>query len=710
MQPSSMRWLAAVAVANVACTLAVPGMVRAGTWLERGPNVSGRFSAIVIDPADSRRLLAASPGGGIWRSVDHGRTWTHPASLGLGDLTVVHLEWDKRVSGRLYASTASDLYATTDFGDSFTNLTHHGGVPAPPLPVRHMEDPAPFAQLSYAGGAAVFWARSCSGLEYSFDGVSFTAHVPFPGGSTNLDNCIQSIAADRDTGRVYFTTMARLDSPRLYRSTCAWNRGAACTTWEAAGNGLPFGDYVHSIAWDGAADRLVAVSYLGSTRLHRTTNGRDWSPFPTQPPASSWAQRPLVALGGDRYVVGTVVAYATSDGGRSWRELVFPGMHPDVRTIARGLDDVEYLLLGADGSDGEGTAVNLSLWPLPRTGLPGPGSAVGTEGMRTWQTYVVAVTGENVLRLHRRLFAGSQDNSALCSDDGGLTWTARGAPLSAGCGDFPSIVVAPSDRNRVYARTCASTGFARSDNAATALRCEDVEWRVIEPMVGHYATNLWTSRMTAVDPRNPDRVVFARNWEVGISTDGGEMWALRTLPGRAEPVSVLIDRGGAIYVGTIDHGIYRSADGGDSWLPFGLNDPAPLAVMAVEHSSAGGAEGTFFAATTGGLYRKLPGGTFTRVTTGGYAASDVAIDPRCPKRLYVGLGYAADRMRHRGGVLWSQDNGSTFASLSVGRDVHATPIADVVVDPLDSRYLQVATYGRGVWTYDHGAAPSCPPG
>lgn len=39
-------------------------------------------------------LLVASPGGGVWRSTNGGSTWTYPAQNGLGDNTVVHLEWD----------------------------------------------------------------------------------------------------------------------------------------------------------------------------------------------------------------------------------------------------------------------------------------------------------------------------------------------------------------------------------------------------------------------------------------------------------------------------------------------------------------------------------------------------------------------------------------------------------------------------------------
>jgi hypothetical protein len=39
-------------------------------------------------------LIAASPGGGIWRSTDGGASWVYPVNYGMGDNAVVHLEWD----------------------------------------------------------------------------------------------------------------------------------------------------------------------------------------------------------------------------------------------------------------------------------------------------------------------------------------------------------------------------------------------------------------------------------------------------------------------------------------------------------------------------------------------------------------------------------------------------------------------------------------
>ena len=53
-----------------------PSLIPHGqTYGRSRPPVSGRCSGIVVDPADGRRLLLCSAGGGVWGSQDAGQTW-----------------------------------------------------------------------------------------------------------------------------------------------------------------------------------------------------------------------------------------------------------------------------------------------------------------------------------------------------------------------------------------------------------------------------------------------------------------------------------------------------------------------------------------------------------------------------------------------------------------------------------------------------------
>jgi hypothetical protein len=250
------------------------------------------LSAIVAANANGTTLLAASPGGGVWRSLDGGSTWTFPAQYGLGDNSAVHLEWDAATPGRLFLLTWNGLYATTNNGDSWTNLVNPGGFPAP-LEVYQtaIADPKPFAQMVFsATQRAVFAAIPCSGLFYSFDGVMFTQTWPFPGGSANLDNCIGTIAADPYSGRVYFSTMNQdpTSVAHVFRSNCVspavvWGPGTPCLTWQAANSGLPsyaILSALTSVATSGSADPAKSKLGTADARLHRSRAGA----FPRQRP------------------------------------------------------------------------------------------------------------------------------------------------------------------------------------------------------------------------------------------------------------------------------------------------------------------------------------------------------------------------------------------------------------------------------------------
>jgi hypothetical protein len=180
---------AALRIIAAAFALVVPRLVDAGTWTELGPALGGRLDGIVADPSNANVLVVASPGGGVWRTQQGGGDWQPAQNFGLADYSVFHLEWDRIRPGRLLAVTWSDLYASTDLGDDWTNLTGFGGFPAPLMPLEHATDPKPFAQLKLSDSdSVILWSKPCQGLYYSYDGTAFTQHWPFSGGSSNPDN------------------------------------------------------------------------------------------------------------------------------------------------------------------------------------------------------------------------------------------------------------------------------------------------------------------------------------------------------------------------------------------------------------------------------------------------------------------------------------------------------------------------------------------
>lgn len=215
----------------------------------------------------------------------------------------------------------------------------------------------------------------------------------------------------------------------------------------------------------------------------------------------------------------------------------------------------------------------------------------------------------------------------------------------------------------------------------------------------------------AVHPTDPNRVYFARYWDVALSADGGNTLTVAApFPdGGARPISLYVSAAGAIYAGTLERGAFVSTDNGASWTPWGLNSASPRAVLAIAYSPAGG--GVFFMATTDGLYRRASGGAWTRLDASnpGYSVGDLAVDPSCPHRLYAAQGFVGTLGVHRGGITMSEDNGDTWTSITSGLDLHQAPIADVEVDAGGSHNLYAAVYGQGMWELDWGNPRPCPP-
>lgn len=687
----------------------------AGTWQERGPALGGRLSAIVASPTDPNTLIVASPGGGIWRTIDNGKSWTTPQGYGLGDFTVVALEWDRVHAGRLYASTYSDLLASSDLGDHWQNLTSLGAMPAPLMPPwSFVADPRPFAQLVSSSNAGVtFWAKPCSGIFYSLDGTTFTQLWPFPGGSTNPDNCISAIAADEVTGHVYIVTLANTHAPpgipHVFKSECAWTGATLCTKFVAASSGLPVPGRVDAITWTGTGDQLVAhVFSAGTNSIYATRDGgTTWGVLPGQVAGPYWGVRALVSPTPGQVLMGAVQPYMTQDlGATAWSVLPLPSAtHPDFRAFYWG----DGYLWGVTDGAMYGAYANIVRWSFTPGSAPTAPVSIPVNGVKAWQAYYAGVTAQSGSPL-RRMFVGTMDNGGMCSDDAGETWSPNGAPPGGGCADLIALAIAPSNPDRAYSLSCDPNTLYRTDSALSAPTCADLasKWTAVSPPGGvNPSTIHWSRAMLAVHPTQPETVALARHLDVGVSVDGGASLVGRSLPGGARPVSVFFDPAGDLYAGTLEHGIFKSSDAGATWSAFGLNSPAPTLVTNLAWSSAGG--GTYFASTTDGLFRLLPGSTWTLVTAGkGYAVSDVEVDAHCPTLIYAALGFVGRLGQHRGGVRVSTDGGSTWTSITSGLPVHQAPIADIQSDPMDSRYLYAGVYGRGVWIYDWGAAPACP--
>lgn len=166
------------------------------------------------------------------------------------------------------------------------------------------------------------------------------------------------------------------------------------------------------------------------------------------------------------------------------------------------------------------------------------------------------------------------------SSDAGATWQSRSL---SGKADFHALRAA---HGRIYGFDSTSGAFMVSDDGMTW------ETRATVPI-----------RDFAVSPSDPDLVVATSQRGTLRSRDGGRSWAVLTAP----PL-VLLDWAtqDTLWAAAADGVIFRSADGGDSWVQRGALGGPPEALLA--------AAGTLYAAVhEQGIFRSDDGGVTWRL-------------------------------------------------------------------------------------------------
>ncbi len=721
----------------LACTALMSGGCRPNSqWVDLGPNLGGRLIAIVADTSDPSKLLVASPGGGVWRTANNGATWTE-ASRGLKDLTVLHLERDLLDPRKIWAVTPTWLYTSSDFGGNWTPVGV-SAAPATPAWIKTpgSEDPFAFAQLWLTAlNSVVLWSPACGGLFTSIDGGTFT-HTWLGSGASDLDNCVVSIAADQKDQRFYLSTMRhyrdRIRGTKdavVWRNKCQWQVGSPCATWESADNGLP-DKLVQGLTWLGNSNNLVARIGTGSASIYKTNDGRNWR-LASNVPAPSYSARPLIFDSPNYLFLGAVIPHYSTDLGKTWKDfdlrdynLSDAGQkihaHADYRAFelaAYSLTKKRYLWGVTDGTRDlpllyDANIVRFTMDPKVHTAPVYP-EVIRHNGLRVWQTYAIAAIRRNSGNI--RLIAGSQDNGALCSDDLGKSWNQPGAPTGGLSGDVFSVVVAPSNPDRVYSRS-ADNNLEAMSNAASAATCAKVQWSQVNagasPWTVQVPGNLHQNTI-AVHPTDADRVYLADDFGVRISKDGGKTaTATSRLAWPALVVAVNVDNKGQIFVGTIDGGAWTSTDDGASWKPFGLNWFPPEVIFDVAWSEDGSGNRTYFFATTQGLYRGIASGataiSWKRVLGADRMfVSDIEVDDQCPKRVYAALGFGSTHGQQPGGIVRSTDTGATWTAIGGSSPLNYAPVAALSLDWATSApSLFAAVYGRGIWT--HLESSACP--
>ena len=659
-------------------------------WQDAGPtNIGGRATAIVFDPANPDRILLGTGGGGVWKSLDAGQTWsptmrTQEHNIGAlaldpGDARIVYCgTGEANLSADSYAGIG--LYKSSNFGGSWRLLasstktgipTRIGAIAVDPFDARHL-------MLGGVSHAYDDKSESNGGLFTSQDsGVTWALQTfVSPYGYW----CHDVVFHPTRQGTVY-----------------------AAVTENGAKNGI-------WISRDGGATWLQATHGLPDTdRFGRTR----FAIAPSQPD-TVYA---VAALANSDELLGI---FRSDDAGAAWRSAT--GNFGNASQMSYGLaivvhpQDPDHVLCG-------GVDLRLSL-----------------NGGATWRraTQWDAVRGDPVYAHadHHALAMPAaapgrvydvNDGGLDVSEDGGRNWSNRSNGLA--CTMFYDLEVAQSDAG-IYGGGAQDNGTVLTGNNAPGAFEEisggDGGWIVIDPAnpgymyaSSQYTTvvryrngqwspwqnpmpygmpnaereSIWMSYIV-MDPADA-RVVYVGTKRVWRTSNAGTNWTPVSPFFDDSPITVIEPAAAdsdTIYVGTENGGVFRTLDRGATWSANLSSAMLPGRTITRLESSPDNANQVYAAIANYGdshVYRSDDAGASWLDIDNGMLPDvphrSIVVTPDDPHRVIVA---------NDAGVYLSPDRGASWTNLT--RNLPAISVVDVVYHRATTS-LFAATYGRGIW-------------
>jgi photosystem II stability/assembly factor-like uncharacterized protein len=524
------------------------------TWTQLGAstfvttNGGARIGHIIIDKSTAgsttSTTLLASSSLGLWRSTTSGQSWTQVLTGNVSGLAVDPVTssiWYAIIGNYGATSTQNGIYKSTNGGVTWTQLT----VTLTGTPGRGELAIAP------SNGNVIYAAfedrTTGSTTSQQLMGIwrSTDAGVTWAKAGASSASCASqcwydlSIAVDRtNAARVYMGGLS------FYRSEDSAN------TFSNIGS-LIHVDH-HAIAFDPVTPDIVYAGTDGG--VYKSPNrGGSWQSLNNNLAITQFyggiALHPTDTL----TVIGGTQDNGTLQYGGfpSWTTIIggdggFTAINPSNPNIMFG--EIEWLTGGnASGNGPRRSDLPGSFFRLKNTGMD------LTDRAQFIPPYVLDPSNPLTLyfgtyRIYRTI-------------DNGETWTAISPDLSkTGNGTVTAIAVSPTDPKTIY--------VGLNDGNVKVTRDSGTTWTTaITGLPNRTITQI------VIDESDPATAYLTNSGfgspHVWRTTDGGVSWGSISgdLPNAPANALALIPRSKDLYVGT-DVGVFRSINGGNTWVPF----------------------------------------------------------------------------------------------------------------------------------------------
>lgn len=212
---------------------------------------------------------------------------------------------------------------------------------------------------------------------------------------------------------------------------------------------------------------------------------------------------------------------------------------------------------------------------------------------------------------------------------------------------------------------------------------------------GHWSPGVGRMDRVMVDPQNSN-IIYAGAPTGGLwkSINGGVTWETKTdhLPSIGiSGIAIDPNNSSIVYISTGDSdgaktyssGVYKSTDGGDTWMTTGLTYSIPENIQGKNLISHPTISGTLFFTSSLGIYRTINGGaSWTQIISGAF--DDIEFKPGDPTVIYATQNDAFYR---------SVNSGDSFSKVSV----NASGRIVIGVTPANSSVVYLACGNEGIY-------------
>jgi photosystem II stability/assembly factor-like uncharacterized protein len=589
-------------------------------------------SKVLVDPAGSGTVYAASIGPGVRKSTDNGATWTDVSAglravSGYQGFAALSITMDASGPNTIYAGTFGPLPPATIPTKSSMYKTTDGGATWSPLP-GDVASPNVMAADPYTPGV-VYEGTLMGFINKSTDGGN------------------SWVRARNGTAPVIVIEIDPVNTNNVYAATLGGGLGKtadAGLTWTTL-PGLP-SSAIWAVGIDPSNDNVLYASVNDAGVWRSTDAGATWAPtgsIAAQPRGFAFDTASHTV-----FVGSTAGVWASTDGGATWTQTALNNRMSI--SLVLGPSNV----LWASTAFGPEVSTDLgTTWQDPDPGEGGQafGYSVSLDPLNT-----------------RKVFAATIGGVALISEDRGGTWMPVNTSYAA---ESRAIRVDPTDSNRVYSAAFYAGVLKSTDGGATWVRRTfgsgfPYVWIVVPDPVssniiyaGTQGEGAWKSydygdtwtklpgypvtvQGITIDPRNHNEVFFGTQSGMLHSHDGGATF-VNVIPRPCWHATIVGGESQVVYVTSKQFGVYKSLDGGDTFVQINngltalapgrsapvLVDPNHTNVLYVGIENSG---------TKSGVFKSKNGGdSWTQVNDGlaDYAVFGMALDTDRPGLLYI---------------------------------------------------------------------------